>query len=193
MSSKKKRNQPRVVAVPVTVSPTPKNFPAALVAILAAAAAIRLACLLFSTQNPFYEPLLLDPAFYHQWALRILGGDFGKGVFYGLPLYPFFLAALYKISGLSLFFVKLAQAALGVLTVFFVFKTGERIAEERAGLLAAFFAAIYGPLFFHETVLVPESIGVPLYAAAFFFVCRFIDAPSVKTASCRERFWRSRR
>ena len=77
------------------------------------ALAVRIACLYFSRTAPFYEPVILDPKYYQDWALRILAGDWkGEGGFYGLPLYPFFLALCYKFSNHSLLAVKLTQSLL---------------------------------------------------------------------------------
>ncbi len=137
--------------------------------------------LFFNQQSPYYEPLILDPLYYHQWALRILRGDFvGEGVFYGLPLYPFFLALCYKLFHQSLLAVKIAQGLLGLATVFFVYKIGEEVDSKKTGFLAAFLAVFYGPLFFHESIFIPEVLGVPLYAASFYAACVFMRGPTLK-------------
>ncbi len=107
-----KKNQERVVSLKA-------SFPW-LFAALALGALVRLLYLFSSKTSPFYEPLLLDPEYYHTWALRIVHGDWvGEGVFYGLPLYPYFLGIVYKISQNSLLFVKIIQGALGLVTIFF--------------------------------------------------------------------------
>lgn len=156
-------------------------LPFALWAALGLALVIRIAYLFFSKDGPFYEPVILDPVYYHKWALKIVGGDWkGEDVFYGLPLYPFFLALVYKITNQSLLAVKFLQACLGVATVFLTYKIGEKIHSKNVGVLAALFAAFYGPLFFHEQILTPESLGVPLYALSFYLACLFSDSPTVK-------------
>jgi 4-amino-4-deoxy-L-arabinose transferase-like glycosyltransferase len=149
--------------------------------VLAVALAIRIAYLLLDRGEPFFEPVLLDAKYYHQWAQRILGGDLAsRGVFYGLPLYPYFLALYSALTGGSTVAVELVQLLLGLVTVFFTYRIGERVADRATGLLAAGLAALHGPLFFHEAMFIPEAIGVPLYAAAFWCCCRFLDAPSVR-------------
>lgn len=165
------RKKTRTVPVP----------PSLLWAVLLLALAVRLAHLFFSRNSPFFEPLILDPQYYHEWAIRIVGGDWkGENVFYGLPLYPFFLALAYKIFHNSLVAAKLIQVFLGLVTVLFIYKTGEKLHSRAAGLLAALFAALYGPLFFHEQILIPEALSLPLYAAAFYCACLFVDAPTAK-------------
>ena len=108
MSKKSKRSKiaPRPVA---KTAPLPeKRSPAMLWGILVLALAVRIFYLNTSRQSyPFFEPLLLDPAYYHQWALRLLSHGFSQeGVFYGLPLYPCFLALCYKLFNVSILAVK---------------------------------------------------------------------------------------
>jgi Flp pilus assembly protein TadD/4-amino-4-deoxy-L-arabinose transferase-like glycosyltransferase len=151
--------------------------------LLAAALAVKITYLFFSRQSPFYEPLLLDPRYYHDWAAKLLGGQWGDGVFYGLPLYPFFLALVYKLFSGSFLAAKIIQVFLGLVTLFFVYKTAEKIASRRAGLLAVGVGAFYGPLFFYEPILIPETLSLPLYAAGFYLACVLVDAPGLKKAA----------
>ena len=152
-----------------------------LFAALAVGLAIRASAVALGRADPFFQPVLLDSKYYHDWAVRIVAGDLaGPGVFYGLPLYPYFLALCYALFGPSVVAVKLIQVALGLVTVILVYAIGVALADRTVGLVAAGFAAVYGPLFFHETMLVPEAVGVPLYAAAFLGCCRFLEAPSVR-------------
>ncbi len=146
---------------------------------------VKLAYLFFYRESPFFEPQILDPAYYDEWAKKILKGDFagGQGVFYGLPLYPFFLALCYKIFNFSFMAVKLVQAFLGLFTIFFIYKIGWKIHSQKAGIVAAFLAAFYGPLFFHEAMFIPEALSLPLYAMSFYFSLLFAESPSFKRAA----------
>ncbi len=172
----------KAVRKPAFTAAVPAGPPALLWVVLALALAIKLLYLKTSLKSPFYEPMLLDPAYYHEWAQRLVRGQWDREVFYGLPLYPYFLALCYKISGSSVLFVKLVQIALGTGTVFLVYKTGEKWHSRAVGVLAAFFAAVYGPLFFHEGIFIPEALGIPLYALSFYLVLRFLDEASVRNA-----------
>lgn len=102
----------------------------------------------------------------------------GDPVFYGLPLYPYFLALGYKLFHGSILAIKTVQVFLGVSTLFFVYKIGEKTAGSAVGLLAAGIGAFYGPLFFHETIFIPESLGVPLYAVGFYLFLVFLEKRS---------------
>ena len=64
-----------------------------LLAIALLALVVRLIYIWQISHAPFFHLRLGDAAEYHQWALRIVGGDWrGEGVFYQAPLYPYFLA-----------------------------------------------------------------------------------------------------
>lgn len=148
--------------------------------ILALAATIRAVHLALSVHSPFFEPIVLDPRYYHEWALRILDGKSEMPVFYGLPLYPYFLAACYAVFQQSVLAVKIIQSLLGLVTLVLIYRIGKKLWAPSAGLLGMFLGAIYGPLFFHETLFIPEALGIPLYAAAFYFALVCSDKPSIK-------------
>ncbi len=135
-----------------------------------------------SQQSPFFQPLLLDAKYYHEWALRIIQGDIGD-VFYGLPLYPFFVAGIYKLFGVSVVAVKWAQILLGSATLYFIYLGGEKLFDPKTAFWATVLAALYGPITFHEGIFIPEVLGLPLYAASFFICCELMENPSRRLAT----------
>ena len=63
---------------------------------------------------PFFDLRLGDAAGYDTWAHTIAGGDWlGKGVFYQAPLYPYFLAVIYRVLDNSVMTVRIIQAIMG--------------------------------------------------------------------------------
>ena len=84
-------------------------------ALFALALALRVLHLVaISRSSPFFDVLPGDLAAYDRWALRILEeGWIGRDIFYQDPLYPYFLAAFYKIFGRDFFWVYLAQGLMG--------------------------------------------------------------------------------
>ncbi len=167
---------PRLVKVPLASTSKTSRW---IWAVLVFAFLVRLGSLFLSQKSPFFAPVILDPEYYHRWALRIVGGDWiGDSVFYGLPLYPYFLAFCYKFFSSSIVAVKIIQALLGVASVYAIYLIGKKISGERVGILAGIFAAAYGPLFFHETLQIPEALAIPLYAFGFYNVLLFWDNPT---------------
>jgi Flp pilus assembly protein TadD len=154
---------------------------AVLAGILAAAAALRAAYLAQHAAGPYFAPTILDPGYYHAWALRILEGRGMGEPFFGLPLYPFFLASVYKLAGGSVLAAKALQGLLGLVHVVLVYALTRRIFRRAAtGLVAAALAAFYAPYVFHEPILVPEALAVPLYTAALLGALAFRERPSVR-------------
>jgi len=63
--------------------------------------------------------------FYDDWAQRILNGQFTDHLaFYGLPLYPYLLALIYKLTGYGPFLPVLIQAALEGGTAVIIYRLG---------------------------------------------------------------------
>ncbi|HTL69862.1 MAG TPA: tetratricopeptide repeat protein [Candidatus Eisenbacteria bacterium] len=181
--AKKNRSVSRRASAPVPPqAPVPRQADPAFWVVLALGLLVRGAYFFSSRQSPFFEPVLLDPRYYHDWALRIARGDWtgGAGVFYGLPLYPYFLAVCYRLTDASIEAVKWIQILLGVVTLGFIYKTAEKMASRGAAIAAGVLGAVYGPLFFHEGMLISEALSLPLYAASFYFACRFAEKPSVR-------------
>ena len=73
----------------------------------------RLFALTKLTGSQFLLPNAGDMQFYNDWALRILRGNWTEHTaFYGLPLYAYLLAGIYKVCGYSPFMPGLLQAGL---------------------------------------------------------------------------------
>jgi tetratricopeptide (TPR) repeat protein len=102
--------------------------------IFAAIFLLRLLALARLTASPFLLPSRGDMHFYNDWALRILQGQLTDHLaFYGLPLYAYLLAFLYKLFGYSPFVPGLIQAALEAGTGTLLYKIGERLFQTPPG------------------------------------------------------------
>ncbi len=111
--------------------------------------------------NPlFYHPIL-DPLFHHEQALDILNGNFwGDDVFFKAPLYPYFLALLYKIGSSSAAFAILIQHVMGAVGVVLVYFLSRRFFVEHVSLLASLITALYWPLIYFEGDLLAVTLVV---------------------------------
>jgi hypothetical protein len=77
------------------------------------------------TLSPFLLPLRGDMHFYDDWAQRILHGQLTDHLaFYGLPLYAYLLALIYKVAGYGPFIPGLLQACLDAGTALIIYKIG---------------------------------------------------------------------
>jgi len=115
-------------------------------AVFAAALAVRLVYLNQIKASPFFTPVYngLDGFFYDSWAKDIAGGNvIGSAVFYGLPLYPYFLAAIYFLVGHSVYAAKFTQAFIGALNCGLIYLIGQKIFNRAAGITASLLFAFY--------------------------------------------------
>jgi tetratricopeptide (TPR) repeat protein len=131
--------------------------------ILLVALALRLIFQWEIRDHPLSRQLFLDPAFYDRWARSIAAGDWlgrSQGIFYGNPLYPYFLALIYTLFGRSLFIVKVIQSLLGTITCLLLILIGRRVFDRTTGLLAGLLAALYAPFIFYEGTITIASVGL---------------------------------
>ena len=125
-------------------------------------------------QSPFlFPPLGLDPSLYHHWAQSIAAGKgMGKEVFQAMPLYPYFLGFLYKVTVPGLFWAKLIQLLMGAVTVLLVYQIGKALFDPFVGWLAALCQAFSAVSIFYEELLVPTALVTFLLAVTCFCLLR---------------------
>ncbi len=111
--------------------------------------------------NPtFYFPVM-DSLYHHEWALDLVaGGTPGTDVFFRGPMYPYFLAALYKISGSSIAFAVFVHHILGALTAGIVYLTARELFSRTVSLVAGLTVALYWVLVFMEGDLLVETLFI---------------------------------
>ena len=151
--------------------------PAVLIgSILTAALVVRVVFLSQLERSSFVDLLSLDSRFYRDLAHSILAGaGLPPGALTFNPLYPFFLAAVFKLFGERLIAARIIQALLGVLTVALVSRAGGRLVEGPwkgkpssglASAVAGCMAVLYAPFVLYEGMLVATAIEVFILTAA---------------------------
>ena len=95
------------------------------------------------------------------------------------PVYPFFLAAAGLVTGgsLPLTAIKIAQAAVGALTIWIIAAIATRAAGARAGVLAAWGAALYPPLVWMPAYVLSETLYSALALANVLVADRALGTP----------------
>ncbi len=89
---------------------------------------LRVLALARLTSSPFLLPAQGDMHFYNDWAQRILAGQFTDHLaFYGLPLYAYGLALLYKVFGYNPFIPGFLQAVLEAGTAVLIYRIAIRV------------------------------------------------------------------
>jgi 4-amino-4-deoxy-L-arabinose transferase-like glycosyltransferase len=129
--------------------------------------ALRLAHVLALRNSPFFAHLVVDPEYYDAWARQIAAGDWlGDRAFYMDPLYPYVLAALYRVVGHDLLLARLMNVAFSAGTCLLVARLGRQVAGPTTAALAAMGFALYAPDVFYTGEIDKTSLSMLLGAAA---------------------------
>ena len=153
--------------------------------IFAVALFVRVVNLIFLSQNDpaFYFPQV-DSLWHHLWALDILNKSFwGTEVFLLGPLYHYFLALLYVISGASIFFAKVIQAVGGAVICVLIYQIGKSVFSENTARISSVLAVFYGPLIYYESELLLEWLAILLALAMLLVLVRSDGVVSPRTAA----------
>ena len=139
--------------------------------IAALAITLRVAYALASRQSPFFDHLDLDSKFYDTWARQIAGGKWiGTEVFFMGPLYPYFLAVIYKVAGTGLVTVKIVQAVIGGFTAGGVFLLGRVVFNRTTGLVAGLVAVFYVPFIYYDSAILLPVLATFLNTFMLYFL-----------------------
>src|ERR1044071_3393946 len=149
---------------------------------------VRLTALARLTSSPLLFPSSGDMHFYDDWARQILHGRFTDHLaFYGLPLYAYLLALLYKLFGSSPFVPGFLQACLDAGTATLLYKISVRVFrndrestwnhENAIGILAAVGWAFFVPAQAYSVVLMPTAWGVFVFWFLVWQIAKTERAP----------------
>jgi tetratricopeptide (TPR) repeat protein len=142
---------------------------------------IRFIYLLQMKSSPWFDTPTMDPEYHDQWAQMILKGeDFGEGVFFRAPLYPYFLALVYKIFGHNYFMPRLIQFLIGSLSCGLVYLLGKKVFNKRTAVVAGIMASLYGVLIYFEGELLIPVLLVFLDLLLILALFRAEEKPSYK-------------
>ncbi len=125
--------------------------------VLVVAFAVRLVYLTQMQDSLLFDTPIMDSEYHDQWAQAIVaGGDFTGGVFFRAPLYPYFLALVYRTFGHDLLILRLIQFLIGSLSCVLVYLLGKRIFNRLTAVIAGVTAGLYGVLIYFEgELLIP--------------------------------------
>jgi 4-amino-4-deoxy-L-arabinose transferase-like glycosyltransferase len=130
------------------------------VGVFALALCARLIHIWAISKSPFFDQLLVDSVDFDARAMAFMQGRWLEaGAFFQAPLYPLFLALIYKVFGHSLLAVRLVQAVLGSGTALLVYLVGRRCCGRSVGLVAGLIASLYSmAIHFDAEILRPPLV-----------------------------------
>jgi Tfp pilus assembly protein PilF len=128
-----------------------------IIGIFILAFAIRFTYLLQMRSSPLFDTPTMDAEYHDQWAQMILKGEeIHSGVFFRAPLYPYFLALVYKIFGHDFFMARLIQFLIGSFNCVLIYLVGKKVFNRRVATIAGVIASLYGVLiYFDGELLLP--------------------------------------
>ena len=151
-----------------------------LATILIAGFVLRLCTLIQLSSTTFFNPALMDKhdqRTFHLWAQSILkhpvhvDGD----AFYMAPLYAYFLALLYAVSGGSIFFAGLMQAIVDTIAIYLLYRIGRTIKDENTGIIAAGLYAFYQTMVLYSVTILSDGLITFLNIFFIFSLYRALE------------------
>ena len=159
---------------------TRKRRFAPLIIVFAAALLVRGLYLVESADSPTSKIPVVDARTYDQMARDLIDrGKLSQDFFWQPPLYPFFLAGVYALTGGSMAAAKAVQAVVGALTAVLAFFLGARLFGRKAGFAAGLITAFYLPLVFFEGELLAAGWAAFLATALILGLLRAVEKPSL--------------
>ncbi len=140
--------------------------------------ALRLTYVLQLRSSPLFDHPQMDELYHDQWAQAIAAGEtFVEGPYFRAPLYPAFLAAVYKAFGHDYLAPRIVQALLGALSCGLLFLIGRGVFGRAVGAVAAFAAAGYWMLIYFDGELLIPSLVVFLDLLLIWLLLRAARTP----------------
>ena len=136
--------------------------------------------------SPLFIPsgATLDEHLYDSWAKEIAFKDpIGKEAFWGLPLYPYFLALVYKLFGANVYIAKLIQFILGSLSCVFLYIIGKKVFNRPVGIISALTLSLYNAAIFYEGFLVSTSLSILLNCLLILLILSFAGKLNYKRSA----------
>ncbi len=124
-----------------------------------------------SRKDPSFSVPVVDAEVYHDAAMRLAsGGSLTDGPFWQPPLFPFLLGCVYTLFGPGVIAGKLFLALTGTMSCVLVWAVGRRLILPTVGLLAGCLLAVYGPLIFFNSQLLPAGLATFMDLLALYLL-----------------------
>jgi 4-amino-4-deoxy-L-arabinose transferase-like glycosyltransferase len=139
-------------------------------------------------KHPDFTVPQVDADYHNYWARGLAFGDWTlrggnedpriqSTPYFRPPGYPYFLAALYRITGPGYVGPRVIQFALGLLNVLLAFFLARRIFGRTAGLLSALFMATYWVYIFYEGEFQEPVLLTTLVLGLLLVLSRWLSRP----------------
>ena len=152
-----------------------------LLAILGAALTARLVFVICYPQVPVVNDALSydQSGYYLAFGRALLPEIPGSAAIAKGPLYPTFLAGIYRLFGHDHAAVRVAQAIISSLAVLLIYGLATQLFNRGVGLLASLLAAVYPPFISYPGQLLTETLSLSLLLAFVYSLLRALGRSQV--------------
>jgi len=163
-----------------TIDTDMKNWTRWYLAIFFLALFPRIICLIQLDHSIISRMMPLDAGDYAAWGLRIAhGGAPGGEVFYAMPLYAYFLGAIFSIFRDSIGAVRIIQILLGAASVVLIFHIALVVFKDKKTAFIALVLALFFKLsVFYELILESSAVVVFLFLLLILLLISISNKPS---------------
>ncbi len=155
-----------------------------LLVVLTAGLAVRIVYLVQLGRSDLNDFLVLDTRFYRELASRLIAGNgIPGGALSFNPLYPFFLALVFRLFGDSLLAARILQMVIGLVSIYLVYRAGTLLAAPQKnnrgqgtliGPIAAVLMLLYPHFLLYEGSLLATTL-VTFILLTVFVLALVID------------------
>ncbi|MFC9775432.1 ArnT family glycosyltransferase [Paenibacillus chitinolyticus] len=147
--------------------------------------ALALGLRLFYVLGEQYEPVEYDQKNYTTMAVQMLekgiyGYNEAKSNTLVTPGFPVFLAAILAVFGYTdiertFMVVRVLQVFISLGAVWYIYKIGLRLFNRTTGLIAAFFASVYGTFIVVNSLILTEVIFLTSFMALIYYQVKIVQ------------------
>ncbi len=120
---------------------------------------------------PFYSHPGSDVIYYNNWAQEIVYYNWiGRDVFWGMPLYPYFLAILYSITFSNPYLIRIIHILIGAVNCSLTYLVASKIFDKKVGVLAGVLVAINFTLICYDCLMMPVGLNIFLSLSVIYFL-----------------------
>jgi len=108
--------------------------------------------------------------------------NYNEPTVFVMPLYPFFLAAVFGIFGYGftgIQAVRLIQAVFSCITIYFVYRISKKLFNQKTGLIAALLISFYPPNIVTPGYILTETLFTMLLYILLYYSLEYAQNPTV--------------
>ncbi len=144
--------------------------------ILLAAVLVRIAVLLALKKSIYFDFLLWDEHYYHDWAVGIANGTFHSGSVYEYAPLPAYVAALlYRIFSPNVLYVRFLNIFFNVSSCVVIYFIARQLMNRRWAIVVLAIAALTREFAFFSVVPLKTSLSILLFALIVYFLLAAIN------------------